>query len=72
MEEAMTEVPKILKCGCRLCGCVCADHSADGEERLCAVHIDRAVFRLIAEEAGSLVAIALFSSAVLVWAVILG
>ena len=41
----MTIKNDTLRCGCRHCGCLCADHSGDGFERLCAVHVDRAIFR---------------------------
>lgn len=36
-----------LRCGCRLCGCMCTDHAPDGVEQVCAVHVDRAVFRFM-------------------------
>lgn len=59
-----------LRCGCRLCGCMCADHAPDGVEHLCAVHVDRAVFRFIGEEAVRLVATSLFAAVVLAWVAI--
>ena len=59
-----------LRCGCRLCGCMCAEHAPDGVEQVCAVHLDRAVLRFIGEEAVRLVAISLFVAGVLAWAAI--
>lgn len=59
-----------LRCGCRLCGCMCAEHAPDGVEQVCAVHVDRAVLRFIGEEAVCLVAVGLFVGVVLAWAAI--
>jgi hypothetical protein len=59
-----------LPCGCRLCGCLCSEHSPDRTDRLCAAHVDRAVFRFIAGEATTLMAIGLFVAMILVWAAI--
>jgi hypothetical protein len=61
----------IIPCGCRLCGCLCADHSPDRLERPCAAHVDLAVFRFIADEARRLVVIALFAGIVIASAAII-
>lgn len=62
---------RTVPCGCRLCGCVCADHSPDRVARLCAAHVDAAVFRFLKEESARLVCLALFAAVVLTWAAIL-
>jgi hypothetical protein len=61
-----------VPCGCRHCGCLCPEHSPDRIERLCAAHVNRAVFRFIADEASRLVVLVLFAGMVAVWAAILG
>jgi hypothetical protein len=55
-------------CGCAICGCLCADHSPDRAESLCAAHVDKAVFAFIAGEAAALVSLTLFVAMVAVWA----
>lgn len=60
-----------LRCGCKLCGCMCAEHAPDGVEQVCAVHLDRAVLRFIGEEAVRLVAVSLFAGILIVWSAIL-
>jgi hypothetical protein len=50
---------------------MCAEHSPDQVERLCAAHVDKTVFRFIYEESARLVAVALFAGIVLVWAAVL-
>ena len=50
---------------------MCVEHALDGVEHVCAVHVDRAVFRFIAEEATRLVVTSLFVAVVLAWAAIL-
>jgi hypothetical protein len=70
MEASSMAYRSDLICGCRLCGCLCADHSPDRVEQLCAPHADRAVFRVIAHEAGTLVSLALFVSMVMIWTAI--
>jgi hypothetical protein len=67
----MENTSKILKCGCRFCGCLCAEHSPDGIENLCAAHVDKAVFEFIESEAIRLMCTGLFAAIVLVWAAIL-
>ena len=62
---------RTLRCGCRLCGCLCPDHSPSGKEWLCAPHVDRAVFRFVFDEARRLVVIALFVAIAGAWVAIL-
>lgn len=63
--------PDSIPCGCKLCGCVCAEHSASRVEELCAPHVYRAVFGFICEEGARLVAVALFVAVVVSWAAVL-
>lgn len=62
---------RTLRCGCRICGCICAEHSDDGVERLCAPHVDRAVFRFVIDEGHRLVVMALFVGIVAIAAAVL-
>ena len=62
---------RALICNCRLCGCLCPEHSSDGKENLCAIHVDRAVFRFVLDEARRLIVIGLFVAVVISWAGIL-
>ena len=55
-----------LPCGCSKCGCICAEHSADGVVWLCSSHVNQAVFRFVIDESCRLVAITLFAGVVLV------
>ena len=60
-----------IACGCRLCGCVCAEHTAEGIERLCAAHANKAVFRFVIDEARRLVVLALFVGVLAIGAAVL-
>lgn len=60
-----------LPCGCRRCGCLCAAHSPDRTERLCARHGGFAVARFVVGEVATLAALALFLGMIGVWAAIL-
>lgn len=60
-----------LICNCRYCGCICAEHSPNGKENLCAAHVDRAIFRFVLDEARRLIVIGLFVAVVISWAGIL-
>lgn len=64
-------MPKTIPCGCLYCGCMCAEHSPDRVETVCAAHVDRAVFRFVCEESARLVAVALFVAVVAAWTAIL-
>ena len=55
-----------LPCGCSKCGCICAEHSADGVVWLCSSHVNQAVFRFVIDESCRLVTITLFAGVVLV------
>ena len=60
-----------LICGCRRCGCLCAEHSPTGVEHPCQPHAGVAVARFVCEESARLVAVALFVAVVLSWAAVL-
>lgn len=62
---------RFLRCGCRLCGCVCSEHSPTGEAMLCAPHLSRAVSAFVGAEAVRLVAISIFVAVVLGWCAVL-
>jgi hypothetical protein len=55
-----------LPCGCRTCGCLCAEHAPERIERLCPPHADQAITKFIAHEAATLVALALFIASIAV------
>ena len=56
--------PSILLCGCRRCGCTCAEHSPGFEARACYTHETTSIARAVSDEAMALVAISLFIGAV--------
>lgn len=57
-----------LPCGCRTCGCACAEHSPTRNEWACSA----CVATFLAREAATLVALGLFFGCVMVWAAIFG
>lgn len=57
---------RILTCGCRTCGCLCADHAPEGIESPCARHAVAIITRWIAGEAMALVALMLFIASIAV------
>ncbi len=63
--------PHDLPCGCRSCGCMCADHSPSGVDDLCARHALPVLARWALGEALALVAIGLLIASASVWCVIL-
>ncbi len=63
--------PDPLPCGCCHCGCLCPQHSADRVAVPCIFHMDTSITRFLAEEAASLVALALLIAVAGVWAAIL-
>lgn len=60
-----------LPCGCRTCGCQCAEHSADRIPHPCRVHAPVVVAAFIAKEAATLVALSLFTGSVVIWCMVL-
>jgi hypothetical protein len=61
-----------VPCGCRLCGCLCAEHSPDHVDRLCDRHAVYTVTRFVAGEVAVLVTLALFLGMISIWARVLG
>lgn len=64
--QPMTSKDRPLPCGCRTCGCACADHAPPIGWR-CARHVAAG----LAQEGAALVATTLFVGMVLVWCAII-
>lgn len=57
----------ILPCGCSPCGCACPAHSLSGRDDPCPEHAEPAVLRWVICELGTIVALGLLVSCVVVW-----
>src|SRR6185437_1302645 len=60
-----------LPCGCGTCGCICAEHAVDRQDRPCRHHLLEAIARAAAVELARLVAIGLFVAVAAAWCAIL-
>lgn len=56
-----------LPCGCRRCGCMCDQHSPSRQTERCLA----CALASLAEEAGALIALALFLACLTTWCAIL-
>ena len=59
-----------IPCGCKFCGCMCADHSPDRSEIVCAAHGYSAVARFVVQEGVRLAVVSLFCGILLIWAAV--
>lgn len=61
-----------LSCGCRTCGCICAEHSDTGEPQHCAPHTVKIVAAFVGAEAVHLVAVSIFVGSLIILAAAIG
>lgn len=57
-----------LPCGCRTCGCTCAQHDLSGAAQLCAPHTHRRMLAILSVEITRLIGCAAFCAVLLAWA----